>query len=70
MSGRRTPPRRSRRRTDVLSLVLGLLAIIYGAAILWTRMVHPFDRELISIAAPAALVVIGVIGLLAGGNRS
>lgn len=69
MTTRRTPPRR-RRRIDVLSLVLGLMAIIYGSAFLWTRMVHPFDRDLISIAAPASLVIIGVIGLLASGSRS
>ncbi|MEA5155508.1 hypothetical protein [Raineyella sp.] len=70
MTTRPTPPRRPRRRTDVLSLVLGMMAIIYGGAFLWTRMIHPFDRDLISVAAPASLVVIGVIGLLAGGNRS
>ncbi|WOQ17929.1 hypothetical protein [Raineyella sp. W15-4] len=69
MSTRHTTPRRPRRRADVLSLVLGLLAIIYGGAMLWTRMVHPFDRDLIGIAAPACLVIIGVIGLLASGNR-
>ncbi|WOP18767.1 hypothetical protein [Raineyella sp. LH-20] len=68
MSTHRTPPRRPR-RADVLSLVLGLLAIIYGAAILWSGMVGPIDRDLVSIALPAALVVIGVIGLVAGGNR-
>ncbi len=59
-----------RRRTDVLSLVIGLMAIIYGSVLLFSQLVHPIDPELLGIAIPASLVVIGLIGLLAGGNRT
>lgn len=70
MSTRPTPPRDPRRRrTDVLALVVGLMAVVYGCAVLWTRMVHPLDPDLLSVAAPATLVVVGLIGLLAGGSR-
>ena len=71
MTSRPTPPPvPRRRRTDVLALVVGLMAIMYGAAVLFSRMVHPIDPALLSIAAPASLVVVGLIGLLAGGNRN
>ncbi|SDB89372.1 hypothetical protein GA0111570_106229 [Raineyella antarctica] len=67
MSTRPTPPPgRRRRRTDVLSLVLGLMAVMYGGAILFSRMVHPIDPGLLSVAAPASLVIVGLIGLIAG----
>ena len=71
MTSRPTPPAGPRRRrTDVLARVVGLMAGMYGGAVLFSQMVPPIDPALLSIAAPASLVVVGLIGLLAGGNRS
>lgn len=66
----RDTPRRPRRRTDVLALVIGLMAVMYGAGLLFSLMVHPIDPSLLSVAAPASLVLVGLIGLLAGGSRN
>lgn len=66
----RDTPRGPRRRTDVLALVVGLMALMYGGGLLFSRMVHPIDPALLSVVAPASLVLVGLIGLLAGGNRS
>ena len=68
MSTSPTPPRR-RRRVDVLALVVGLMAVAYGSLVLFSRMVHPLDPATLSIAAPATLVVVGLIGLIAGASR-
>lgn len=63
------PPPRRPRRIDVLALVVGLMAIVYGVGVLFSRMVHPMDPAVLSIAAPATLVIVGLIGLFAGASR-
>lgn len=57
-----------RRSVDVLALVVGLVAVVVGLALLWTTFLATPTALVVKIAVPAALVGIGVIGLLAARN--
>ena len=58
----------TRRQVDVLSLVVGLTAVVVGVALLWTTFLHTPVSLVVKIAVPAALVVVGIIGLLTARN--
>lgn len=58
------------RHLDVVALVFGLLLSAIAGAALWRSFVGPLDWELLKIAAPLALVVVGVLGLALSRNRS
>ena len=55
---------------DVLALVVGLLAVAYASSLILVMLRGPIDPSLIGVVAPASLVVIGLIGLLAGSGKS
>lgn len=57
-----------RQPTDVLSLVVGLSALLVGGALLWATFVATPTALIVKIAVPVALVLIGIIGLLAARN--
>ena len=57
-----------RRPVDVLSLVVGLTAILVGLVLLWTTFLATPTALIVKIAIPAALVGVGIIGLLAARN--
>jgi hypothetical protein len=58
------------RNPDVVALVFGLLLSAVAVAALWQSFVGALDWELLKIAAPLALVMIGVLGLALSRNRS
>ncbi|HSN11142.1 MAG TPA: hypothetical protein VLS51_03400 [Propionibacteriaceae bacterium] len=58
----------TRRSVDVLSLVVGLTAVVVGMALLWTTFLATPVSLVVKIAVPAALVGVGIIGLLAARN--
>lgn len=60
-------PARSQR--DVVALVFGLVLTGVAAAALWNSLVRPLSWTLLTTAAPLALVVIGVVGLLLSHRR-
>jgi hypothetical protein len=57
-----------RRPVDVLSLVVGLTTIVVGLALLLTTFLVTPTALIVKIAVPAALVGVGIIGLLAARN--
>jgi Cu/Ag efflux pump CusA len=58
----------NRRPVDVLSLVVGLTAVLVGIALLWTTFLATPTALIVKIAIPVALVGVGIIGLLAARN--
>jgi len=58
----------TRRPVDVLSLVVGLTALVVGLALLWATFVATPTALIVKIAVPVALVGVGIIGLLAARN--
>ena len=58
----------TRRPVDVLSLVVGLTAVVVGLALLLTTVAATPTALIVKIAVPAALIVVGIIGLLAARN--
>lgn len=54
---------------DVVALVVGLVLTGVAAVTLWTSLVRPLSWTLLTTAAPLALVVIGVVGLLLSRRR-
>jgi hypothetical protein len=58
------------RNVDVVALVFGLLLSAVAGAALWQSFLGPLDWELLKIAAPLALVVVGAVGLALSRNRS
>jgi len=56
------------RPVDVLSLVVGLTALVVGFALLWTTFIATPTALIVKIAVPAALFAVGIIGLLAARN--
>ncbi len=57
-----------RQPTDVLSLVVGVSALLVGAALLWGTFIATPTALVVKIAVPVALVLVGIIGLLAARN--
>jgi hypothetical protein len=57
-----------RQPIDVLSLVVGLSALLVGIALFWATFVATPTALIVKIAVPAAFVLVGVIGLLAARN--
>ena len=60
---------RPRRQRDVVALVFGLLLTGVAGAALWTTVVGGLSWSTLTTAAPLALVVIGVVGLLLSRRR-
>ena len=58
-----------RRQRDVVALVFGLLLTGIAGTTLWISFVGPVSWKLLTTAAPLALVVIGVVGLLLSRRR-
>ena len=58
-----------RRQRDVVALVFGLLLTGIAGTTLWISLVGPVSWKLLTTAAPLALVVIGVVGLLLSRRR-
>lgn len=61
-----TPVRPQR---DVVALVFGLLLTGIAGTTLWISLVGPLSWRLLTTAAPLALVVIGIVGLLLSRRR-
>jgi len=57
-------------RVDVVALVFGLLLTAVGAGALWLAFAGSLNWQLVKVAAPLALVVVGVLGLAFSRNRS
>ncbi len=57
------------RRLDVVALVFGLLLTVVAGASLWQTVVGSLNWELLKVAAPLVLVVVGVLGLALSRNR-
>ena len=57
------------RRLDVVALVFGVLLTGVALASLWLSFTGSIDWQVIKIAAPLALVVVGVAGLALSRNR-
>ena len=57
------------RRLDVVALVSGVLLTGVAAASLWWSITGSINWELLKIAAPLALVAVGVVGLALSRNR-
>lgn len=64
-----TTTRPARPPRDVVAMVFGLLLTGVAAVTLWTSLVGPLSWRLLTTAAPLALVVIGVVGLLLSRRR-
>ena len=58
------------KRVDVVALVTGLLFTAVAAASLWLAFTGSIRWELLKVAAPLTLVVVGVIGLALSRNRT
>jgi hypothetical protein len=58
------------KRVDVVALMSGLLLIGVAACSLWYTVTGTMDWQLLKVVAPAALVVVGVLGLALSRNRS
>lgn len=63
-------PRRSARRIDTLSLVMGLLGLIFGLTVLWIMLVGPISQAALNYFIPACLVAVGLVGLIASRGKS
>jgi Cu/Ag efflux pump CusA len=57
-----------RQPTDVLSLVVGVSALLVGVSLLWATFIATPTALVVKIAVPVALVLVGIIGLLAARN--
>lgn len=57
------------RRVDVVSLVVGLLLTAVAGLGLWAALGQTVDWDLIKVAAPLVLVVVGIVGLSLSRNR-
>ena len=57
------------RRLDVLALVVGLLMSAVAAASLWLAFDGAINWQLVKVAAPLSLVVVGLLGLTLCRNR-
>ena len=57
------------RRLDVVALVFGLLLTAVAVCSLWYTFTERISWPVIRIAAPLALVVVGVLGLSLSRNR-
>ena len=64
-----TAARPLRPSRDVVALVFGLVLTGIAAAVLWTSLVGRLSWSILTTAAPLALVVIGVVGLLLSRRR-
>ena len=58
------------KRVDVVALMSGLLLVGVAACSLWYTITATMDWQLLKVVAPAALVVVGVLGLALSRNRS
>ena len=58
-----------RPRTDVVALVVGLVAVALGALGLWAAF-GTVDWGAVAVAALASLVVFGLVGLIASRGKS
>jgi hypothetical protein len=56
-------------RLDVVALVTGVLLTGIAVASLWWSVTGWLDWEALRIAAPLALVAVGVVGLVLSRNR-
>lgn len=56
-------------RTDVVALVLGLVAVTLGGLGLWAAF-GTVSWSAVAVAAPLCLVVFGLLGLVASRGRS
>lgn len=57
------------KRIDVFSLVIGMILTGLAAGALWFSITGSLNFEFLKIAAPVALVVIGVLGLILSRQR-
>ena len=57
------------RRVDVLSLVVGVLLTSIAVGALWIALMGNINWNVIKIAAPLTLVVVGLLGLTLSRNR-
>ena len=58
-----------RTKPDVVSLIFGVLITAIALLALWTSYVGTVDWQLLKIAAPLSLVVLGVAGLALSRSR-
>ncbi|GAA2098104.1 hypothetical protein GCM10009841_10890 [Microlunatus panaciterrae] len=58
-----------RRRIDVLALIVGLLMTGVAAGSLWLTVVGTINWQLLKVAAPLSLVIVGLLGLTLSRNR-
>jgi hypothetical protein len=58
------------KRVDVVALVAGLLFTAVASASLWLAFTGSIRWDLLKVAAPLTLVVVGVIGLALSRNRT
>ncbi len=56
-------------KPDVVSLIFGVVITGIALAALWTTYVGSIDWQVLKIAAPLGLVVLGVAGLALSRNR-
>jgi len=57
------------RRVDVVSLVWGLLMTTVASGSLWLAVTGSISWSMVSVVAPLALVVFGLLGLALSRNR-
>jgi hypothetical protein len=58
------------KRVDVVALIAGLLLTGVAVGSLWLSLTGSIDWDLLKVAAPLVLVVVGVLGLALSRNRS
>ncbi|MCW2803960.1 MAG: hypothetical protein QOF52_432 [Propionibacteriaceae bacterium] len=58
------------RQPDVVSLMTGLLLTAFAVGALWLAFTGSIDWNLVRVAAPVALVVVGVLGLALSRRRN
>lgn len=58
-----------RRRLEVVSLIFGLLFSLVAGVALWLAVFDTVNWQVLRVAAPGALVVIGILGLALSRNR-
>ncbi len=57
------------RRVDVVALVWGLLLTTVASGSLWLAVTGSISWSMVSVVAPLALVVFGLLGLALSRNR-
>ncbi|MGO1973774.1 MAG: hypothetical protein ACTH2Q_12545 [Propionibacteriaceae bacterium] len=57
------------RRVDVVSLIVGLLLTALAGLALWWSFDNAVDWDLVKIATPLILVLVGIVGLSLSRNR-